>query len=520
MNNMLSLLGSFLLLSNLSVAAISDKVSDSSGFILSSQYSDVAIEKDKSAYLHVLIDLKAPLVVKNIKKRAPLNIALVIDRSGSMDEAKKLDYAIKAGKELVKALDVNDRIALVQYDSKVDVLSPLQKANNKDALIKKIEGIRANGMTFLSGGLEEGIRQLNSTKNEGMNRVILLSDGLANEGITDAAGVSRIGSNAKERGIAVTTVGLGRDYDERLMQLLAQRGGGQYYYVRDSEDLPAFFRQELGSVANSFTKNIRVNFKPNRSVTDYKVYGYVTSGAKENVAVATNDLSSEEVRQILVSVRINPEKATKIQNIGTVDVSFELAADNKQSRKISLPLAVTVTNSQDVQKLNAQAESSRKLVKDQALLLNAEETHVAAIDALEKGDTTRAKDLMAQSAGFLADASPDNVLAINKMAGIQRDQEKIETARPEEIKAMSKDSKNSYYNSSQGKQQQLLLQKGDKGALVEKLQRTLAAKKLYVGTTDGVYSAELVNAVKAFQKTQSLPETGVADRITMDALGM
>ncbi len=144
-----------------------------------------------------------------------------------MDEAKKLDYAIKAGKELVKALDVNDRIALVQYDSKVDVLSPLQKANNKDALIKKIEGIRANGMTFLSGGLEEGIRQLSSTNNEGMNRVILLSDGLANEGITDAAGVSRIGSNAKERGIAVTTVGLGRDYDERLMQLLAQRGGIQ-----------------------------------------------------------------------------------------------------------------------------------------------------------------------------------------------------------------------------------------------------------------------------------------------------
>ena len=198
---------------------------------LTSSSSAVAVAPGESVTVKVLITVVAPDIPRK-QTRPPVSVSLVIDNSGSMSGAKKLDYAIQAGKTLVRALNADDLFGLVIYDDQVKELRPLSPLRDKEKVLSLLDGIKPGGYTFLSGGLEAGIKQLRADKSENVRRVVLLSDGLANRGVTQGELVAAIGANSLKQGIGVSSVGLGLDYDESLMQLLAQRGGGQYYYVQ------------------------------------------------------------------------------------------------------------------------------------------------------------------------------------------------------------------------------------------------------------------------------------------------
>lgn len=492
------------------------------GLSLQASPSEVALAPDKEVEIHILLRVIAPVIAPT-KERPPLNVALVIDRSGSMSDSGKLNYAVRAGKEVVRILTPNDKLAIVDYDDTVKVLSALAPVKDKAALNKLLDTLEPGGYTNLSGGLEAGVGQLKKARQPGVNRVILLSDGLANRGVTEAKAVGNIGASAKDKGITVSSMGLGLDYDENLMQLLAQRGGGQYSYIRDSEDLPGFFRQELALAAESVTKDFRLRFiAPGRDVEILKYYGYTTSLDKaKGTIIEMGDLYSGEERQVLIKAKV------KAGDAGTLDLGQALATFSVEGttgeQTIELPIQVSVVKDEAERTAqNAKVETETKSVREEALLLDAEETHVAAMDAMQKGDEAEARRLMGSAKASLATAAPHNPAAANKMAALQGDEAQLQQAMdsPELQKDMSKKSKGSYYMTSQGKSQSLMLQNGDTGAMVEKLQRALAAKKLYSGEVDGVYSEDVEKAVREFQKQNSLDVDGVAGQATMRALGM
>ena len=484
--------------------------------------SEAALAPGGEVEIHIMLRVKAP-VITPAEKRPPLNVALVIDRSGSMSDSGKLNYAVRAGKEVVRLLTPEDHLAIVAYDDNVNVLSGPVPVKNKDALNKLLDTLEPGGYTNLSGGLEAGIAQLKAAKLPGVNRVILLSDGLANRGVTDAKAVGNIGASAKDKGITVSSMGLGLEYDENFMQHLAQRGGGQYSYIRDSEDLPGFFRQELALAAESVTKDFRLRFiGPGRNVEILKFYGYTTSIDKaQGTIIEMGDLYSGEERQVLIKAKIKNAEAG-ILDLGQAVATFSLVGqDGKQ--EIDLPIQVAVVKDETERtSQNVKADAATKPVREEALLLDAEETHVAAMDAMQQGNEAEARQLMSSAKASLAQAAPTNAAAANKIAAIQGDEAQLEEAMrsPELQKDMSKKSKGSFYMSYQGKSQALMLQNGDRGAMVEKLQRALAAKNLYSGEVDGVYSDDLEKAVREFQKQNSLDVDGVAGQATMRALGM
>lgn len=484
-------------------------------------YSKRAVAPGEKVSLTVLVKIKAPDGEAG-KERAPVAIALVIDASGSMSDAGKIDYAIKAGKTLVNNLDARDQLALVEYDTNVKVLSQLKSVTRKQDLIKLLETIRPGQYTFLSGGLEAGIGLLRSTNFSGARRVILLSDGLANRGVTNGEQVAGIGAESARKGVTVSTVGLGLDYDETLMQLLAQRGGGNYYYVKDSEDLPSVFRQELSLTGELATRKTRLVLQRPAAVKELKVYGYTTDVKDNDLEIELSDFFAGEERQILMTFEVESATAPGTFDLGTMHFSFEVAESGKQEKQ-RVPLSIILEADADARRtLNEQDAENIQEVNDEVLLVQADEAQSRALEELKRGNKENARAILQGSSAALLVAAPRNEYIAQKQMALQQTEAMLEAAASDanKLQHLSKASKSAAYKTAQGKKDGILLKEKDSGYMVEALQRRLAEKGFYAGPVNGIYDKAVTEAVSAFQKSVKLPQDGVAGPATQRALGM
>src|SRR5687768_6825098 len=206
--------------------------------------------------------------------RPPVNIALVIDRSGSMS-GDKIMKAREAALEAVRRLSPDDIVALVAYDTGVQTLVPAQRVGDGRRLEQAIRGIEAGGNTALYGGVTRGAAEVRRHMEDRrfVNRVILLSDGLANVGPSSPEDLGRFGASLVKEGISVTTIGLGLGFNEDLMTRLAQRSDGNTYFVEHSSDLPRIFAAELGDVLNVVARRIIIEIEFPAGVRPMKFIG-------------------------------------------------------------------------------------------------------------------------------------------------------------------------------------------------------------------------------------------------------
>ncbi len=180
--------------------------------------------------------------------RLPVNVALVLDRSGSMG-GQKIALARSAARQALSLLGADDRFAVVVYDQIVDVLVGSTPATSearrhaKDALART----EARGSTDLCGGWLRGCEQVGLALSEGtVGRCLLLTDGLANHGITDRGELLRHAAELRARGVATSTFGVGADFDERLLRDIAQRSGGHFYFLEHAQQIPDLLASEMG----------------------------------------------------------------------------------------------------------------------------------------------------------------------------------------------------------------------------------------------------------------------------------
>lgn len=200
----------------------------------------------------VLVELDAPPATTR-RKREPVNVAFVLDRSGSMG-GQKIELARQAIETAIGRLLPEDRFAVVAYDEHIDVVVESTPASReaKDGAIGRVRRIDARGSTDLGGGWLNGAEQVAIAQatagGSGVHRVLLLTDGLANQGITDPAELARHAGELRARGISTTTFGVGEDFDETLLQGMADAGGGHFYYIERPEQITDLIASEVGEL--------------------------------------------------------------------------------------------------------------------------------------------------------------------------------------------------------------------------------------------------------------------------------
>ena len=205
--------------------------------------------------------------------RAPIAVALVIDKSGSMQEDGKIENAKRGALEALKMLDARDIAAVVVYDTKPAVLIKARAVNETALFAKSISRIKAGGNTALYDGVRIGAGEIERFLESGyVPRIILLSDGLANVGPSSVRELASLGRSLSGRGITITTIGLGLDYDEDLMTAVAAASGGNSYFARTRDRLEDIFRRDIQDAVALTCRDVRItlscegDFLPIRSM--------------------------------------------------------------------------------------------------------------------------------------------------------------------------------------------------------------------------------------------------------------
>jgi len=205
--------------------------------------------------LEVLVRATGPVVPEMMRQRRRLNIAIVIDRSGSM-RGEPLNEAKRCAKAIVHQLAPDDFVSVIAYDSTVDVMCPAQPVSSIAAICAHIDEIQSGNMTAMFDGWSAGAEQaVIHTSQADISRILLLSDGNANRGLTDTDQIADRCAQAAAAGISTSTYGLGGHFNEDLMFAMAQAGAGNAYYGRTAQDLMRPFQQEFDLLKAIFALN-------------------------------------------------------------------------------------------------------------------------------------------------------------------------------------------------------------------------------------------------------------------------
>jgi Ca-activated chloride channel family protein len=359
------------------------------------------VVKNSPQEIVVKIDLSA-IAGKQKVRRTPLNLAVVLDKSGSMT-GSKLEKTKQAAMQLVDRLAPNDIFSLVIFSDHAEVLVPAQKVEDKDALKEKIEGIEADGSTALYAGVKMGADQLQEFFSEKrINRVILLSDGLANVGPSSPRQLRQLGSNLSEKGISVTTIGVGDDYNEDVMAGIAEASDANYYYVQDTEKLPEIFSKELGEMLSVAARDVKIEIICPDGVKPLGFIGRAEKFEDQKSTVNLSQFTAGQNRYLFLRCLVNGDQP----EVARVNVNYkdELSDGSDQSASGVAKIIFT-----DDQKLSEKSVNGAVVAQKELML-----TAVAKDEAIAQADAGNyqqaATILKAQSAvlnGSFAAASPE-----------------------------------------------------------------------------------------------------------------
>ena len=340
--------------------------------------------------------------------RLPLNLSLVLDRSGSM-AGEKLEAAREAAALVARRLRPADVVSVVAYDhAVVPVARPAPRAEQAE-LVERILEIPAGGTTNLSGGWLMGRDFLTENRREGgVNRLLLLTDGLANRGITDHEQLMGLCLHAKREGITTTTIGFGEDYDENLLRGMADAGGGNLHYIEKTDQAAGVFGDELKDLLEVAAQNVSVTVTPADSIELVAVHhDYPRSISGHSLRLELGDLYAGEPRSLLAEFLLKSavwgDDAPMPIEVGTLVVTGHVIEQSGAISKREIRLPITVSTA---------GPETHPEVRKEMLLLEAARARRDAIEARERGDHARGAQLMEKAAATF-EASPyfDETLA-------------------------------------------------------------------------------------------------------------
>jgi Ca-activated chloride channel family protein len=330
--------------------------------------------------------------------RAPVNLALVIDRSGSVS-GTKLEQARRAALRVVDLLDEHDRLAIVHYGSDVRALGGLfATPENKARMKRYIRSIQAEGGTNIGEGLLAGRHHLAPAMSDfRLNRLLLLSDGQPTVGITSATGLENIVAKIRASGVSVTSLGVGADFNEDLMQRLADVGGGSYGFISDASAMASLYERDLEQAGTLVARGVTLSFALPDGIAFREVYGR-SSSSGNTVSIALPDFSAGQGEKLAVHLSATPRVMT-----GSIDVaSFKLNYTNLLTGSaVDAQLALAAMVTTDSTLAQARRDRSAFVVATKA---RAAVNYKMGADAIDRGDFAGARRTLEQNDDYFVEA--------------------------------------------------------------------------------------------------------------------
>ena len=340
----------------------------------------------KHVYLRISLE---GLVLAHDAKRTAANVGLVIDRSGSMQDDNKIGKAREGAILALERLGENDVASVVAFSHDVDVVVPATHVTDHVRISRAIEALEADGNTALYAGTEEGIRQISKyLDRERVNRLILISDGLANVGPSSAQEVAVLGQKAAAKGISITTIGLGLGYNEDLMTKLAYASDGNHAFVERSDQLVDIFNKEFGNVLSVVAQDLIIRIDCHRGFKPTRALGR-DAEIKDGVATLRfNQLYGKQQKYVVVELEV-PQGATA-GDLSVADVELSYSAQG-ETRRVTDTSRVSV---RITPKADEELASLNKAVMGDITTQLANEVHEEAVTMRDKGRIDDAKKLL------------------------------------------------------------------------------------------------------------------------------
>lgn len=343
--------------------------------------------------VHVMLELAAP-PAKPLQ-RPPLDVVVVLDRSGSMSGAP-LASVTTATAQLLHLAGPDDRIGVVAFDDQVQLVLPLTQ-HNPDTATGAVLGIEAGGSTNLSGGWLKALEMLVAKQRpDALRRIILLTDGHANVGITDPAELVPFVKSGYARGVTTSCVGFDAGYDEHLLAALADAGMGNDYWCDGPDHTTKVFADEFGGLASVVAQNVSVEIVPSSRVAATAVLNeFPITEMPRGLQVALGDAYGGERRRLVAKFHLRPAQAAGPIEVAELVIRWAAVSGDVALHTVRVPVVVTAG---DTDSADGGADHE---VTEEVVRLEVARTRKRANEAADRGDFTGAAEMLRQGSSVV-----------------------------------------------------------------------------------------------------------------------
>lgn len=347
--------------------------------------------------IYLRLSLRTDAAVKRRDDRPPINVALVIDRSGSMS-GDRIAAARKGAHTALERLGSDDILSLVSYNHDVAVDHKAGKiGSDRTAIERAIDRLSASGTTALHAGVKEGGEQVKRYRSDmQVNRVVLLSDGLANVGPSSPAELAALGRELASKGITVSTIGLGLDYNEDLMQRLAAASDGNHVFVERPSDLAEIFDREFGDALSVAARDIVIRIECKAGFTPKRVLGRDAEISGSRVTLKLSQLPADTERYVVLELDAPASGVAAAEDeIASVAVDYLSLESGARANAGSRVTARFTTDPKEAE------ASVNKGVMSQVTEQIATENSEKAVELRDSGDISAARKALEDNAAYL-----------------------------------------------------------------------------------------------------------------------
>lgn len=353
------------------VAAVQSEItrfSAGSNLMIEGRVGHAKLGRSASGETFVMLEVRGADGVA-ARAAAPVNLALVIDRSGSM-KGTRIRNAISAATTAVDRLSDGDVVSVVTFDTQTQLVVPPTTVapGARERVNSAIRGITLGGDTCISCGVEEALIQLSHTAGR-VSRMLLLSDGDANHGVRDVPGFRGLAQRAQSRGVAVTTIGVDVDFNEKIMTAIAQESNGRHYFAPSDAALPRIFEQEAENLTRTVASDAEAVIELGPGVELERVFDRSFRRVGNRVIVPLGSFAGTEVKTVLMKVRA-PSGRDGVVPIADVELGYRdlvSGSDGRCGGKLSLevvPSAAEATELDSVVSGRVQRSETAAVLKD------------------------------------------------------------------------------------------------------------------------------------------------------------